>query len=72
MDDVAIVHIKVNLMSRGSTDNGLAFLTIGDVAQRTQKRASSIRYYEAIGLLPEPLRVNGRRRYQPGRSERSP
>ena len=27
------------------------------------KAASAIRYYESIGLLPEPLRVSGRRRY---------
>jgi MerR family transcriptional regulator, redox-sensitive transcriptional activator SoxR len=40
-----------------------AELTIGEVALRAGKRASSIRYYESIGLLPEPQRVSGRRRY---------
>ena len=38
-------------------------LTIGELARRTARRASSIRYYEAIGLLPEPVRISGRRRY---------
>ncbi len=38
-------------------------LTIGEVARRTGKRASSIRYYESIGLLPAPRRVSGQRRY---------
>jgi MerR family transcriptional regulator, redox-sensitive transcriptional activator SoxR len=38
-------------------------LTIGELARRAGRRASSIRYYEAVGLLPEPLRVSGRRRY---------
>jgi MerR family redox-sensitive transcriptional activator SoxR len=38
-------------------------LTIGTVAERTGKRPSSIRYYEQIGLLPQPVRVGGRRRY---------
>jgi MerR family transcriptional regulator, redox-sensitive transcriptional activator SoxR len=40
-------------------------LLIGDVARRSGLRASAIRYYEAIGLLPEPERVAGRRRYPP-------
>jgi MerR family regulatory protein len=29
--------------------------TIGEVAQRTGKAASTIRYYEEIGLIPPPL-----------------
>jgi DNA-binding transcriptional MerR regulator len=40
-----------------------AELTIGEVARRAGKRASSIRYYESIGLLPTPRRVGGQRRY---------
>ncbi len=40
-------------------------LLIGEVARRSGLRASAIRYYEAIGLLPEPERVSGRRRYAP-------
>jgi MerR family redox-sensitive transcriptional activator SoxR len=31
--------------------------------RETGKAASAIRYYEEIGLLPEPLRIGGRRRY---------
>ena len=40
-------------------------LTIGTVASRSGKNTSTIRYYEQIGLLPEPVRVGGRRRYDP-------
>ena len=38
-------------------------LTIGEVAALAGKNPSLIRYYEQIGLLPEPERMNGRRRY---------
>src|SRR4051812_4829529 len=38
-------------------------LTIGEVARRTGLATSSIRYYERIGLLPEPSRLQGQRRY---------
>ena len=38
-------------------------LPIGEVADRAGVRPSAIRYYESIGLLPEPLRVAGQRRY---------
>ena len=38
-------------------------LTIGDVARRAGIRPSAIRYYESSGLLPAPLRISGRRRY---------
>ena len=38
-------------------------LSIGELARRTAKRPSAIRYYEEIGLLPEPRRLGGRRRY---------
>jgi MerR family transcriptional regulator, redox-sensitive transcriptional activator SoxR len=41
-------------------------LTIGELARRTGRRASAIRYYEEIGLLPEPIRVSGQRRYDHG------
>jgi len=40
-------------------------LTIGAVAAMTGRSTSAIRYYEQIGLLPEPVRVAGRRRYDP-------
>jgi MerR family redox-sensitive transcriptional activator SoxR len=38
-------------------------LTIGEVARRAGLNVSAIRYYEAEGLLPEPPRVAGQRRY---------
>jgi MerR family transcriptional regulator, redox-sensitive transcriptional activator SoxR len=43
-----------------------ALLTIGGVARRTDVRASAIRYYEETGLLPEPERIGGKRRYEEG------
>jgi len=39
------------------------FFAIGEVARLSGKAPSAIRYYESIGLLPEPTRVSGRRRY---------
>ncbi len=43
-----------------------ALLTIGEVARRAGVRASAIRYYEEAGLLEEPERVGGKRRYDEG------
>jgi MerR family transcriptional regulator, redox-sensitive transcriptional activator SoxR len=43
--------------------DGFPELTIGEVAQRAGVATSSIRYYERIGLLPEPARSGGQRRY---------
>jgi MerR family transcriptional regulator, redox-sensitive transcriptional activator SoxR len=40
-------------------------LTIGQVASQAGIRTSSIRYYESVGVLPEPDRVSGQRRYSP-------
>src|SRR3989475_9791122 len=40
-------------------------MTIGQVAGRLGVRASALRYYERIGLLPPIERVNGQRRYGP-------
>lgn len=40
-------------------------LTIGEVAKRAGVATSRIRYYERIGLLPEPQRYGGQRRYSP-------
>lgn len=39
-------------------------LTIGQVAQRAGLRTSHIRFYERVGVLPQPDRVGGRRRYR--------
>jgi MerR family redox-sensitive transcriptional activator SoxR len=38
-------------------------MTIGQVAARAGVRASTIRYYESIGVLPEPEREARQRRY---------
>ncbi|OHV00348.1 helix-turn-helix domain-containing protein [Mycobacterium talmoniae] len=38
-------------------------LTIGEVAHRTGVAATTLRYYEQIGLVPPPARVGGQRRY---------
>lgn len=40
-----------------------ATLSIGEVAERAGMSVSAIRFYERSGLLPEPERVGGRRRY---------
>jgi MerR family transcriptional regulator, redox-sensitive transcriptional activator SoxR len=42
-----------------------ALMAIGEVAARAGMSASRIRYYEARGLLAEPERVAGKRRYRP-------
>jgi MerR family redox-sensitive transcriptional activator SoxR len=58
------VVVKANLKSNHDpTRPDQPLLTIGEVAERTRRRPSSIRYYEKIGLLPEPVRVSGQRRY---------
>jgi len=38
-------------------------LTVSEVARRIGLRASAIRYYERLGILPPPQRVSGQRRY---------
>jgi len=38
-------------------------LTIGEVVRRSGKAASTIRYYEEVGLIRPPERISGRRRY---------
>ena len=37
-------------------------MTIGEVARKIGLRASAIRYYEKIGLLPKTQRISGQRR----------
>jgi MerR family redox-sensitive transcriptional activator SoxR len=38
-------------------------MTIGQVAAQAGVRASTIRYYESMGVLPQPERQAGQRRY---------
>lgn len=40
-----------------------AGLTIGKVAEETGVAATTLRYYEQVGLVPAPARVGGQRRY---------
>ena len=40
-----------------------AVMRIGEVAKRAGVRVSLIRYYEDVGLLSQPERVSGQRRY---------
>jgi MerR family transcriptional regulator, redox-sensitive transcriptional activator SoxR len=64
---LAIVVVKVDLMSNpDSRPRDLPPLGIGDLARLSGKRPPTIRYYEQIGLLPQPIRVSGRRVYDPG------
>jgi MerR family transcriptional regulator, redox-sensitive transcriptional activator SoxR len=51
----------VYLKSRGKI---IASLTIGEVVREAGVRASTLHYYESIGLLAPPRRVNGRRHYE--------
>jgi MerR family redox-sensitive transcriptional activator SoxR len=46
------------------TTNG-SELTIGEAAGRTGVPASTLRYWERAGLLSNPRRVGGKRRYDP-------
>ncbi len=45
-------------------------LRIGEVAKRTGLRASAIRYYEELKLLPPSIRKSGSRRYDESAIER--
>ncbi len=38
-------------------------MTIGQVAKESGLAASAIRFYEQAGVLPKPIRISGRRRY---------
>jgi MerR family redox-sensitive transcriptional activator SoxR len=40
-------------------------MTIGELASASGLPASTIRYWERIGVLPRPARVSGQRRYGP-------
>ena len=47
------------------TETEEPLLTIGQLADRAGLRTSHIRFYEKVGVLPEPDRVSGQRRYSP-------
>jgi MerR family redox-sensitive transcriptional activator SoxR len=48
----------------------MTVFTIGEVARQAGIRASAIRYYESIHLLPPARRSGGRRLYEPDVIER--
>ncbi|MFC5530270.1 MerR family transcriptional regulator [Cohnella yongneupensis] len=48
----------------------MARLSIGQLASRSDVNASTLRYYESVGLLPVPERTNGQRRYDEGLVDR--
>ena len=45
-------------------------MTIGELAAKSGTPASTIRYWERIGVLPKPERVSGQRRYSADAVER--
>ena len=45
-------------------------MTIGELAAASRLPATTIRYWEKIGVLPEPVRVGGQRRYSAGAVQR--
>ena len=44
------------------TERHQAEISIGALAQRTGCKTETIRYYERIGILPQPRRTSGRQR----------
>jgi MerR family redox-sensitive transcriptional activator SoxR len=48
----------------------MAGLSIGKLAAKAEINASTLRYYESVGLLPLPERKNGQRRYDEGLLDR--
>ena len=45
-------------------------MTIGELAAESRTPASTIRYWEMLGVLPKPVRVSGQRRYSTDAVER--
>src|SRR5436190_8673968 len=45
-------------------------MTIGELAAESGMPASTIRYWERIGVLPKPARRSGQRRYSPDAVQR--
>ena len=45
-------------------------MAIGEIAAKAGIRPSAVRFYESVGLLPVPRRVNRQRRYDPAVLER--
>ncbi|WP_309119775.1 MerR family transcriptional regulator [Paenibacillus sp.] len=45
-------------------------MSIGQLASRAGLNASTLRFYESVGLLPPPERINGQRRFDEGALDR--
>jgi len=45
-------------------------MTIGELGRESRVPATTIRYWEKIGVLPKPVRVSGQRRYPPDAVQR--
>src|ERR1700735_141208 len=57
-------HLELALSQALNSGGTMATgLTIGRVADATGIAATTLRYYEQIGLVPAPVRVGGQRRY---------
>ncbi len=50
-------------MATGGATRLRGRLTIGEVARAAGVAATTLRYYEQIGLVPAPARLGGQRRY---------
>jgi DNA-binding transcriptional MerR regulator len=50
-------------MTRAELPLDAAELPIGEVSQRTGQTVVTLRHWEAIGVLPPPPRIGGKRRY---------
>lgn len=48
----------------------MALIPIGQLARKSDVTASTLRYYESVGLLPVPERINGQRRYDESLADR--
>jgi MerR family redox-sensitive transcriptional activator SoxR len=62
---MAPLSFTLNLGSSQDLQMDEAALTIGKLARAGGVNASTVRYYERRGLMPEPERVSGQRRYAP-------
>src|SRR3546814_10536903 len=61
MDYIVLQYIYSDWRSWVMARNGR--LTIGDLSRRTGTKVQTIRYYEQIGLLPEPARSRDRKKH---------
>jgi DNA-binding transcriptional MerR regulator len=56
-------HGRQSTPSSAPEVNPPVLLTIGELARRAGVTTSTLRYYEELGLLPQPARISGQRRY---------